>query len=111
MSPPRDTARHMKLAPEDLERFNAALDELQWTDERLTRQLGISLDVPAKWRMGLHPIPNWAWAYIDQCVLVKRAYDPLKPCATWRTHGRGNPKRRARMDAQALQRFKDAGKL
>ena len=101
----------MKLAPEELERWNAALDEMQWSDKHLARLLGVSAKTPLWWRIGRVSIPHYAWAFVQQALSIKRAYDPLRPCPSWRTHGRGNPKRRARMDAQALQRFKDAGKL
>ena len=99
------------ISPQELQRWNSALDELEWTESRLAKELGTKPNVIWGWRVGKHPIPKHAWAFVELAIRIKRAYDPLKPCANWRTHGRGNPKHRERMDAQALQRFRDAGKL
>jgi hypothetical protein len=101
----------MRITPEELTRWNAALDELQWSDRRLASVMGMDARTVWGWRKGLSPIPLHAWRFIDTALSIKRAYDPFAPCPNWKTHGRGNPNHKARMDAQALQRFKDAGIL
>ena len=101
----------MFITPEDLERWDSLLDELQWSDRRLAQAMGIDANTPYNWRSGNTPIPLYAWRFVELAVGIKRAYDPLRPSDSWHKQGRGNPKVRARMDAQALQRFRDAGKL
>lgn len=99
------------ITPEALERLNAALDELRWTDSGLARRLRVTPHTISSWRKGKTPLPDYAFSYLELAVLMRRAFEPLEPDSSWLMNGRGNPKRRARMDAQALQRFKDAGKL
>ena len=99
------------ITPEALTRFNAALDELQWTDSGFARRLRVTPQTISSWRIGETQLPDYAFAYLELAVSMKRAFEPLWPDSAWLRNGRGNPKRRARMDAQALQRFRDAGIL
>jgi hypothetical protein len=101
----------MHITPAELQRLNAGLDELQWSDARFAEVIGVDKKTIWTWRTGRQPMPLHAWRFIETALGIKRAYDALKPCEHWHKRGRGNTLRRARMDAQALQRFKDAGVL
>jgi hypothetical protein len=101
----------MRLTPQQLVRFNALLDQLQWTDVGLSQRLGVDRTLMVAWRNGNTPIPNYAWAFLELAASVQRAFEPLKPDSEYHRQGRGNPKVKARMDAQALKRFRDAGIL
>lgn len=103
--------RAVHITPETLTRWNALLDTLEWSDRRLADELGLDEQTPWTWRQGIAPIPLYAWRFLEAIAALKKAYEPYTPNISWRRNGRGNPKVRDRMDAQALQRFKDAGKL
>jgi hypothetical protein len=101
----------MHITPHDLARWDRILDELEWSDRRLAQAMGLDANTPYGWRCGNAPIPLYAWRFVEMALSIKRAYEPLRSNDDWRRHSRGNPKVKARMDAQALKRFRDAGIL
>lgn len=59
----------MTDTPTDVQRMTHALAMLGWSQGDLARKLGVTQKQVSSWKTGKSPVPPYALAYLDLCVV------------------------------------------